>query len=69
MKIELIRSDEFGDLYVDYYEETRISIRIYTDGSVTCSSPRIDVLNQYLKSEQYKEVIQTLIRFPKKQKY
>lgn len=63
MEIELIRSDEFGDLYVDYYEETRISIRIYTDGSVTCSSPRIDVLNQYLKSEQYMCMIQTVLNY------
>jgi hypothetical protein len=63
MKIELIRSDEFGDLYVDYYEETRISIRIYTDGSVTCYSPRIDVLNQYLKSEQYMCMIQTVLNY------
>ena len=51
MMIKFIRSDEFGKIYVDYYKETRVSIRVYNYGGVICSSPKIEVLNKYLKSE------------------
>lgn len=54
MRVKFVRSDDFGDLYVDYYEETRVSIRVHLDGSITYSSPKIEVLNGYLESERCK---------------
>ncbi len=60
MRVKFVRSDDFGDLYVDYYEETRVSIRVYLDGSITFSSPKIEVLNEYLKSERCKTLKQLL---------
>ena len=60
MRVKFVRSDDFGDLYVDYYEETRVSIRVHLDGSITFSSPKIEVLNGYLKSERCKTLKQLL---------
>lgn len=60
MRVKFVRSDDFGDLYVDYHEETRVSIRVYLDGSITFSSPKIEVLNEYLKSERCKTLKQLL---------
>lgn len=57
--IKFIRSDNDASLYVDFYEGVIIYIRVCTK-EITYSSKRIDILNKYLRSEQYKEACKIL---------
>lgn len=49
-------------LFLDSYDDERIYIRVYEE-EITYSSTRIEVLNKYLKSEQYKYTMEAIINY------
>lgn len=59
--IYYINSDNDSKLFADYYDGTEVLIRVYNNGDVFCSSSRIEVLNDYIKSKQYENFVNTIL--------
>ena len=59
--IYYVSSDHESELFADYYENTRVTIRVYNNGEVYCSSLKIEVLNDYMKSQQFKNLLDLIV--------
>ena len=59
--IYCINSDSESKLFADYYNGTRVLIRVYNNGDIFCSSSKIEVLNDYMKSKQYNNFLNSIM--------
>lgn len=60
--IYYVSSDHESELFADYYENTRVTIRVYNNGDIFCSSSKIEVLNDYIRSKQYNNFLHSIMK-------
>lgn len=57
-----INSDNDSKLFSDYHDGIEVLIRVYNDGDIFCSSSRIEVLNDYINSNRYRNFVNNIMK-------
>lgn len=55
-------SNNKSKLFACYHDGVKISIRVYENGDIFCSSSRIEVLNDFIKSDHYKKFENSILK-------
>lgn len=56
-----INSDNDSKLFSDHHDGVEVLIRVYNNGDIFCSSSRIEVLNDYINSNRYRNFVNNIV--------